>query len=494
MNTIDGLLRKLKGAVAGDEEPASSETPFQWEPEPVEPAPPGTPPRLEAFGAADPEPAPIASAAPPPAAALPLAGASSIFGAEIPADVRDLGTVYDAAGVHTPGHGYGVDRVAGMLEHTSLAGFDKAVRAQAVLAALDAARVDLHDVVRDGLLRYRTLLAFEATKDLEFLATRRRSERRVEQLRAALAAHEQRGQAEVERLTREATVAIASLSRLKSRQQVEEERFYRTLSSFIEPLPARVLPLRQGPEEPRKVEDAAPEAGAGPTLVLVALAGEAARPSEAPEEAPAPKASVAATSSGVAPGTLAGAPPGRVASGVPGLDEIVGGGFPLHRTVLLHGDIGTGKTTFGLQFLMAGVRQGEAGVLVSVDEKPQHLIEDARRFGWDLAAAGDRGLLTLLEASPYFTALRGKQELDARQIASDLTQQIRRVNARRLVVDGATSLVPGAAAAAVEDFLRSLIASLEDNLGCTTLLTARTLAGAHTLAGRSRAPNGSPRA
>jgi circadian clock protein KaiC len=172
------------------------------------------------------------------------------------------------------------------------------------------------------------------------------------------------------------------------------------------------------------------------------------------------------------------APVTRAASGIPGLDALVGGGFPVHRTVLVHGDIGTGKTTFGLQFLKEGAARGEAGMLVSVDQKPAHVLEDARRFGWDLDSAVDRQAITLLEASPYFTALRGRHSLDARQVASDLTQQVRAVKASRLVIDGATSLVPdGAAAGGVEDFLRSLIVSLEDNLGCTTLLTTRTASG-----------------
>lgn len=169
-----------------------------------------------------------------------------------------------------------------------------------------------------------------------------------------------------------------------------------------------------------------------------------------------------------------------MSSGVPGLDPLVGGGFPLHRTVLICGDIGTGKTTLGLQFLMDGVKQGEAGVLVSVDEKPQHLIEDARRLGWDVSAAVGLQRLTILDTSPYFMALRGKSGLDARHVASDLAQQVRRAKAVRLVIDGVTSLAPGGATGAgVEDFVRSLINSLEDNLGCTTVLIARTSDGAH---------------
>lgn len=165
----------------------------------------------------------------------------------------------------------------------------------------------------------------------------------------------------------------------------------------------------------------------------------------------------------------------RESSGIPGLDALIDGGFPSHRPVLLIGDVGTGKTTFGLQFLMEGVRRGEAGLFVSVDQKPQHLLEDAARLGWDLDGAITRGLLTVLDASPAFTALKADGSLDARLVSSDLAQHICRISARRLVLDGAASLVPyGASPTRVADFIRSLVASLGDNLGCTSLLTVQT--------------------
>src|SRR2546429_9793190 len=61
----------------------------------------------------------------------------------------------------------------------------------------------------------------------------------------------------------------------------------------------------------------------------------------------------------------------RVSSGVPGLDRLIEGGFPANRAVLLCGGTGTGKTTFGLQFLADGLRRGESGAFVSVDERSE---------------------------------------------------------------------------------------------------------------------------
>jgi len=169
----------------------------------------------------------------------------------------------------------------------------------------------------------------------------------------------------------------------------------------------------------------------------------------------------------------------RASTGLAGLDALIEGGYPAHRTVLACGGAGTGKTTLGLQFLVAGIERSEPGAFVSVDEKPRHILADAARLEWDLPPAIDAGLLTLLDASPFFTSLRSRNGshhgIDVREVAADLVQEVSRIGARRLVVDSLTSLVPPALTGAeVHGYLRALIQSLEDNAGCTTLLTCRS--------------------
>ena len=167
----------------------------------------------------------------------------------------------------------------------------------------------------------------------------------------------------------------------------------------------------------------------------------------------------------------------RAKTGIRGLDALIGGGFPAHRAILVYGEPGTGKSTFGLQFLAQGAADREPGILVSVDEKPRHVLEDAAAFSWNLDEAITRGTLTMLDASPYFTVTRSNGNhacVDVRVIAGDLTQQIRKAKARRLVIDSFTSLLPPHATRwEAYDYLRSLIQSLEDNLECTILLTCR---------------------
>jgi circadian clock protein KaiC len=168
----------------------------------------------------------------------------------------------------------------------------------------------------------------------------------------------------------------------------------------------------------------------------------------------------------------------RVSTGIRGLDWLIDGGLPSNRAIVVCGSPGTGKTTMGLQFVLQGLHAGEPVVFVAADEKPRHLLEDARCLGWNLEPAIAHGQLALLDASPYFTATRSRpwnrSGIDARQVASDLIEQTRAIGARRLVVDSLTSLVPpDMPRGQAGDYVRSLIRSIEDNLGCTIMLTCR---------------------
>ncbi len=171
--------------------------------------------------------------------------------------------------------------------------------------------------------------------------------------------------------------------------------------------------------------------------------------------------------------------PSRARTGTPELDGLLEGGFPANRAILLDGESGTGKTVFALRFVAAGIAQGHAAVYLSLDQKPHYLLDDVRRLPGRLDEAVSAGLLTVLDASPYFTASRNKNRslpIDARNVATDLSHQVAQVKATRLVIDSLTSLVPpDLTRGAAQDYLRSLILALEDNLGCTVLLTSRTM-------------------
>jgi circadian clock protein KaiC len=77
-------------------------------------------------------------------------------------------------------------------------------------------------------------------------------------------------------------------------------------------------------------------------------------------------------------------PPVRLSTGIAGLDEVLGGGLPQGHIYLVEGESGTGKTTLGLQFLLAGARAGEQALWITLSETERQLRQSAQSHGWSL--------------------------------------------------------------------------------------------------------------
>src|SRR6185437_13571054 len=75
--------------------------------------------------------------------------------------------------------------------------------------------------------------------------------------------------------------------------------------------------------------------------------------------------------------------PRRIETGVRGLDDILSGGFPAGQMYLIEGDPGTGKTTFAMQFILAGVSRGGKTLYVTLSESRDELESSASSHGWN---------------------------------------------------------------------------------------------------------------
>jgi circadian clock protein KaiC len=124
--------------------------------------------------------------------------------------------------------------------------------------------------------------------------------------------------------------------------------------------------------------------------------------------------------------------PGRVTSGIPNLDRLLGGGFIDESAILVRGAPGTGKTTLGLQFLLEGIRQGEPGLFISFEEFPQSLYRDALSVGWNLPDFEREGGLQMLFTSPQ-VLLQSLATPD-----SNLITALHQHCTRRIVLDSLT--------------------------------------------------------
>ena len=76
--------------------------------------------------------------------------------------------------------------------------------------------------------------------------------------------------------------------------------------------------------------------------------------------------------------------PPMALTGIAGLDDILNGGLTPHRMYLVEGTPGTGKTTLGLGFLLAGAAVGESGLYITLAETEVELRAVARTHGWSL--------------------------------------------------------------------------------------------------------------
>ena len=138
---------------------------------------------------------------------------------------------------------------------------------------------------------------------------------------------------------------------------------------------------------------------------------------------------------------VAAAGGGRAGTGIPGLDDILGGGFPRNRMYLIQGHPGVGKTTLALQFLMEGRRGGETGLYITLSESAEELRASAVSHGWTLDG------IDIHEHSTAADINTGSQhtlfhpdEVDLNETIGELLQAVDRIRPTRIVVDSLSEL------------------------------------------------------
>ena len=124
----------------------------------------------------------------------------------------------------------------------------------------------------------------------------------------------------------------------------------------------------------------------------------------------------------------------KVKTGMEGLDEMLYGGIPRGSTVVVMGSFGTGKTTFGLQFLNQGLAEGEKGIYISLEEDRESILADAEAHGWDLRAKLNDKMLEIVKLEP------NDAKVTIQRIKSELPEFIKKFGASRIVVDSVSLL------------------------------------------------------
>ena len=159
----------------------------------------------------------------------------------------------------------------------------------------------------------------------------------------------------------------------------------------------------------------------------------------------------------------AGAPTegARVPMGIPGLDDMLGGGLPTGYSLLVVGPSGSGKTILAAEFLAEGVRRGEAGVIAAFEKSPSQLL-------------GNKKLYSLVQAGQVGMIDTRSLDLSIDETLHDLIQMIDRMQAKRVVIDSLSGFELALAPEFSEDFRGSLYRMIAEltGLGVTILMTS----------------------
>jgi KaiC domain protein len=168
----------------------------------------------------------------------------------------------------------------------------------------------------------------------------------------------------------------------------------------------------------------------------------------------------------------------RVVTGIPGFDEILNGGIPRRNVVLLAGGPGTGKSILGYQYLYNGVKKGEHGILVALEEHPVQIRIAMSQFGWDVSKYEEAGEFAIVDAFTAGIGEAAKREKyvvkapdDFQSLIDVLRTAIREVRADRVVVDSVTTLYITKPAMA-----RGMVLQLKkilSGMGCTSILVSQ---------------------
>ena len=166
----------------------------------------------------------------------------------------------------------------------------------------------------------------------------------------------------------------------------------------------------------------------------------------------------------------------KLATGIRGFDHVSMGGLPARRATVVAGQAGSAKTVFAAQFLAEGVRRGQPGVFVTLEEPALDLRANLLTLGCDLTSWEQAGDWRFVDASPLARAdaPQGHAPYSMETLAAQIGHAVDATGAERLVLDSLNAVLAlQEDVVAARQLLRSLIASLRA-MGLTVVLTVET--------------------
>ncbi len=175
----------------------------------------------------------------------------------------------------------------------------------------------------------------------------------------------------------------------------------------------------------------------------------------------------------------------KIRTGIPGFDLIVDGGLKEGKTIVLSGESGSGKSTFGMQFLHNGALDfEEPGIFVTLTQSPQELVSDFREYGWNIEKLIDEEKIMIIDARPFKMNDEGSdsggllydtEPFPFTHLTQLIIQGIKKIHAKRLVVDSLSVLsMQYANQFNTRQGIQKMIHALDERK-CTSIFISETL-------------------
>ncbi len=138
----------------------------------------------------------------------------------------------------------------------------------------------------------------------------------------------------------------------------------------------------------------------------------------------------------------------RLSTGIAEFDKLMNGGIPEGDSLLMAGPSGSGKSVIGTQFIAEGIKNGEPGIVAIFEELPDQYVRRAASFGFDFESPQKKGLLEIIYLRPL--------DLSVDETVHEIVATVKRIGAKRLVIDSLVGFEMALAPGFRTDFRESL--------------------------------------
>lgn len=147
----------------------------------------------------------------------------------------------------------------------------------------------------------------------------------------------------------------------------------------------------------------------------------------------------------------------RLTSGIPGLDELLNGGYFVGSTTVVAGISGVGKSVMGLQFIAEGARRGERSLMLSLDEQVEQIMRNAASVGIDLPAQIEKDLIRVEYDPP--------QEIQVDVHFHHIEELVKEFKPKRVLIDSLSTYgsALGTGGRIFRDFFHALVALMKEH-------------------------------